>query len=154
MPKRESATASAQRSAAQYGQYSAPTYVTSGFPPAARRIAPLPPTLLGGTTDPGLPTESSVVGDTDRDATMLCGSAEVPVLAGADVALPAARCDAVADDGPAAALITTMVAMAATTRATGTRALRRRCRDRKVAAFGDPVLAGRFVDGFLVVGRA
>src|ERR1022692_26391 len=35
VPKRLSATATAHRSAAQYGQYSAPMYSTSGLPPAA-----------------------------------------------------------------------------------------------------------------------
>ena len=33
MPKRLSATAMAHRSVAQYGQYSAPMYRTSGLPP-------------------------------------------------------------------------------------------------------------------------
>jgi hypothetical protein len=108
--------------------------VISGFPSAARRIAPLPPTRLGGTIDPGLPTESSVADDTDSDARTLCGRAVVPAFAPAAAELPVARWEAPPDDGPAVALISTIVAMTAITRITGTRAVRTGCRDRKEAA--------------------
>src|SRR6478609_7920661 len=36
VPNRDRATTMAQRSAAQYGQYSAPTYRTFGLPPSVR----------------------------------------------------------------------------------------------------------------------
>ena len=132
VPNRDSATATAQRSAAQKGQYSAPMYVISGLPSAPFAVAPFP-TLVGRTSPEGLPTASRVAVGTESAATTWGDSAVVPVLVGADeppvpVPVPdpvAERCEDAAAGGLEfpAALITTMVAMAATTSPTGTSAV-------------------------------
>jgi len=126
VPKRDSATASAQRSAAQNGQYSAPTYVISGLPFAPSRTLPFP-ILLGSTSPDGLPTASRVAAGTESAATTCGDNAVVPVPG---VPVPddppvALRCDDAEAGGldVPAALITTMVATAATTSPTGTSAV-------------------------------
>ena len=85
----------------------------------------LSPVLVGRTTEDGLPTESSVVVGTVRAASTWGDSVVVPGSAVA-AAPPVDRCEDAEADGLEfpAALITTMVAMAATTSTTGTRAVR------------------------------
>src|ERR1017187_9416280 len=53
-PNRESASTRGHRSAAQNGQYSAPTKSTSGFPAAYRGACPVTPVGGGGPADGGL----------------------------------------------------------------------------------------------------
>src|ERR1700733_15110877 len=121
------------------------------------------PTRLGSTSDEGLPTASSVAAGTESAARTLGERAVVPGSAVADDP-PAVRCDDAAADGleVPAALTTIMVAMAATTRMTGTRAVMSGWRERNRAR-GAPAVdearaleTGRVVDDFLVfvVGRA
>jgi len=84
---------------------------------------------VGGTTDAGLPTASSVAAGTDNDARTLAGRAVAPVFA------EEAGCDAVGDDPPVA-LSSTIVAMTATTSPTGTSAVSTGCRERNEARAG------------------
>src|ERR1700733_4189268 len=121
------------------------------------------PTRLGSTSDEGLPTASSVAAGTESAARTLGERAVVPGSAVADDP-PAVRCDDAAADGleVPAALTTIMVAMAATTRMTGTRAVmsgwreRNRARDAPAVDEARALETGRVVDDFLVfvVGRA
>ncbi len=105
--------------------------VISGLPSAPLRWT-LFPVLVGRTSPEGLPTVSRVAVGTESAATTWGESAVVPVSAGADeppvppvpVRPVAERCDDAEAGGLEfpAALITTMVAMAATTSPTGTSA--------------------------------
>ena len=147
VPKRDSATATAHRSAAQNGQYSAPMYVISGLPSAPLRTVPFP-ILLGRTSPDGLPTASRVAAGTESAATTSGDSAVVPVSAvpAPDDPPLALRCEDAEAGGldVPAALITTMVATAATTSPTGTSAVMTGWRER------NRVVVDFFV---LVVGR-
>src|SRR6476661_9469639 len=62
VPNRLSATIIDQRSAAQYGQYSAPMYSISGLPPEVRGVPPLTGWIL--PVNEPLPTLSSVLAGT------------------------------------------------------------------------------------------
>src|SRR5215475_5257897 len=62
VPNRLSATIIAQRSAAQYGQYSAPMYSISGLPPEVSGVPPLTGEIL--PVNEPLPTLSSVLAGT------------------------------------------------------------------------------------------
>jgi hypothetical protein len=89
-----------------------------------------PPTPLGGTTDAGLPTASNVEAVTEeRDATTLADRAVVPRSPPATVP-PWANGEEFGE--PPLALMTTMVAMTATTSRTGTSAVNTGWRRRKV----------------------
>src|ERR1700712_827449 len=65
LPKRDIAVTTAHRCAAQYGQYSAPTYSTLGFPSA---VSGVPVMWVGGFTPVPVPTASKVAaGIVDKD---------------------------------------------------------------------------------------
>ena len=57
VPNRLSATTIAHRSAAQYGQYSAPMYSTSGLPPD---VSGVPPLIAIGRPDTPLPAPTAL----------------------------------------------------------------------------------------------
>src|SRR5580704_8249216 len=107
----------------------------TGFPSDPRRTE-VPLTRSGNASDAGLPTASRVALGTDNASTTLADSALVP---GSPVAAcpPLLRWEAAAA-GPVlpVALITTMVATAATTRPTGTRAATTGWRRRKGSCDG------------------
>src|ERR1700677_3456063 len=153
-------------------------YVISGLPSAPLRTVPFP-ILLGSTSPDGLPTASRVAVGTESAATTWGDSAGVPASA-APVPVPddppvAFTCEDAEAGGldVPAALITTMVAMAATTSPTGTSAVMTGWRERnRVGGGASPGLtlgleselddaldlaAGRLADEdffVLVVGRA
>jgi hypothetical protein len=70
VPKRLRAMTIAQRSAAQYGQYSAPTYRKMGFPELSRIIGTFgkpeePPVAVKGLGTSPVPTLAKVLGLTE-----------------------------------------------------------------------------------------
>src|ERR1019366_3492521 len=73
-PKCDNATVRAHRCAAQYGQYSAPTYRTSGLPSTPTSGACRPVILVGPTSPAGVPTVRSV--DWLTEVTAACTDAE------------------------------------------------------------------------------
>ncbi len=120
------------------------------------------PTLLGKTTEDGLPTAFNVATPTDSAATTFDDSA---VVSGSDVAdePPALRWEDAAAEGPGlpAALTTIMVASAATTSPTGTNAVRTGWRERNrvgrvavAAAVAVALAVAEWLADFLVVCRA
>src|SRR5579863_9965460 len=116
-PNCDNATTRAQRCAAQYGQYSAPTYRTSGFPFDPTRGARPVETLVGPDNPAGTPTAPSVVGCTDVTAFWIAAGAttapeSIPPSA------PTRRGD-VAGVVPDPKAITTNVTMTRTTRTMG-----------------------------------
>src|SRR5581483_5009028 len=73
VPKRDSATTTAHRSAAQYGQYSAPRYTTSGLPPSVSTACPL--VAVGRVDTFPAPIWSSVAAGTPVTAATTAASA-------------------------------------------------------------------------------
>src|ERR1700740_358705 len=84
VPNRLSATAIAQRSAAQYGHHSAPMYSISGLPPEVSG-EPVTGLIAPASAEPA-PTLVSVLAGTLRSAWTLAGNG--PLVAAACFGLP------------------------------------------------------------------
>src|SRR5215470_13665093 len=78
VPNLLSATAIAHRSAAQYGQYSAPMYTTSGLPPEVRGVPVIGMTALGPLVP--LPTAVRVLAGTVVMSWITLAGRAVPVV--------------------------------------------------------------------------
>src|SRR5271165_6594837 len=141
VPNRLSATIIAQRSAAQYGQYSAPTYSTSGLPLAVR-AAPLIVVGLAVTEPPPSPTESSALAGT---------------LVTLDTTLARAAPVGPFGELSAAGLVFSLITTKATTIASTTTTLpdamriRRRCSARRAAARCAAIFSLRLVSTFVLL---
>ena len=127
MPNRLSATIMAQRLAAQYGQYSAPTYKSSGLPPEVSG-AGLPVMAWTFPVNVPAPTAFSVLAGT-----------EVVVVTSEVRALPVGPFDELEAAATAGLLFSLTMTRASTTASTTTTApeairIRLRCSDRRAAA--------------------